>query len=876
MDRRYTLGQNGAQARANQNSYIPATPINNNGSAGGNNNSQTPFSYQHVKQMSHHSSSSIMHHHHSSSSATIMSVHSANNNNTYSNLPPPQQQMQNQSARSAVLDHHHNVSTTNNGAMIHRTLPKPNSALYSNGGGGGMVSASHYGNVMTVGSPPHHNHNNSNSNNNHMMYYGTTTNGGSANPSNNSSGNNHGPIMINGTNHATILPVVSNNHSNGVVYGISGLINGGMNNASNGNNHSRQMNNMPQTYAALENSGSTEGLPPSLVESMRTLFDILDDTKQGKIRLSDIESRWEQSDSANGTGAEPLIRMGVMGYLRKVTPSDGLLTFDRFCTGLRLALLANNNTGGMVSNQGSLKHPSQHSGMPPQHHSTSYLLNNQNQASKIQMNGGSNVNNHSLYGTTGHPHHHHTMNKSHSAVPLINTNSNTTGRSSKIPSLSSSRLPMPNSSSNSNNSPGHNNIGLPNGRIVMNGAPAFNNGNSSGIPGLHKKHSEHGTTVAMVHSHPPQGLGVNNSGTLKSTGANSTHRLTNNSKSNGSLDNLKATLEEKLSIGPPKDRPPSAPLLDVDGQRKDNHHHQYHSNSNNNANSGVQSSSSTVNRRRAKSSDRDQDHDRKQSGNNIHKEEDGKKQVSFATSRQRTLSMPQLQLNKLKTKSSSSGGEQDSSSFPPNSTSKPQGSGSSGNSSGTNGLNGTLKFSVHKSHHTNGGGSSAIPTFASSRSLKMNSSSGNLNRDYSGEHHAKDLPAPPPKPPRNPVSSSAMVTIVTNGGSNSGPGDAPHSGSSVGSSSQSCSTLSSTSTNSSKVMEARKPLSMVWQKGLTTAAEKKPIEQSLSVASVTATSAVVANNKNNSGINNNGGNNGPQNNLPAPGVKSHTQHNSAT
>lgn len=67
---------------------------------------------------------------------------------------------------------------------------------------------------------------------------------------------------------------------------------------------------------------------------MRTLFDIMDDKRTGYVRLTDIEQRWKD-DGAKG------LPHGVIDSLRKVTPPNGLLSFDRFCAGLKICLLRN-------------------------------------------------------------------------------------------------------------------------------------------------------------------------------------------------------------------------------------------------------------------------------------------------------------------------------------------------------------------------------------------------------------------------------------------------------------------------------------------------------------------------------------------------------
>ena len=74
-----------------------------------------------------------------------------------------------------------------------------------------------------------------------------------------------------------------------------------------------------------------DGLPTSFIESLRTLFDILDEGKTGSVSLKDIEARW----SENAQGLPP----GVLEALKTVTPPNGRLSFERFVGGLRIALV---------------------------------------------------------------------------------------------------------------------------------------------------------------------------------------------------------------------------------------------------------------------------------------------------------------------------------------------------------------------------------------------------------------------------------------------------------------------------------------------------------------------------------------------------------
>ncbi|CAH2231390.1 jg27703 [Pararge aegeria aegeria] len=77
-----------------------------------------------------------------------------------------------------------------------------------------------------------------------------------------------------------------------------------------------------------------ESLPKQFVSAMRTLFDIMDDKHTGYVKLTDIENRW-RDDRTKG------LPRGVIESLQKVASHDGLLTFESFCTGLKICLLRN-------------------------------------------------------------------------------------------------------------------------------------------------------------------------------------------------------------------------------------------------------------------------------------------------------------------------------------------------------------------------------------------------------------------------------------------------------------------------------------------------------------------------------------------------------
>ncbi|XP_054440739.1 suppressor APC domain-containing protein 2 [Pteronotus mesoamericanus] len=78
---------------------------------------------------------------------------------------------------------------------------------------------------------------------------------------------------------------------------------------------------------------STEGLPRAFLQSLRTLFDILDDRRRGYVHLREIESRWQGADASE-------LPHGVLEGLRQVAPASGYLTFERFVAGLRTSLLS--------------------------------------------------------------------------------------------------------------------------------------------------------------------------------------------------------------------------------------------------------------------------------------------------------------------------------------------------------------------------------------------------------------------------------------------------------------------------------------------------------------------------------------------------------
>lgn len=89
---------------------------------------------------------------------------------------------------------------------------------------------------------------------------------------------------------------------------------------------------LPHAASAL----GTEGLPRAFLQSLRTLFDILDDRQRGYVHLREIESRWQGADARE-------LPCGVLEGLRQVAPANGYLTFERFVAGLRTSLLNANS-----------------------------------------------------------------------------------------------------------------------------------------------------------------------------------------------------------------------------------------------------------------------------------------------------------------------------------------------------------------------------------------------------------------------------------------------------------------------------------------------------------------------------------------------------
>lgn len=114
-------------------------------------------------------------------------------------------------------------------------------------------------------------------------------------------------------------------------------------------------------------NGPMDNLPKQFVSAMRTLFDIMDDKRTGFVRLSDIEHRW-QDDGAKG------LPHGVIDSLRKVTPLNGMLSFERFCAGLKICLLRNQSDSSQSSPSSTTTPPKVNRRTPLAASSESHLL----------------------------------------------------------------------------------------------------------------------------------------------------------------------------------------------------------------------------------------------------------------------------------------------------------------------------------------------------------------------------------------------------------------------------------------------------------------------------------------------------------------------
>jgi hypothetical protein len=122
---------------------------------------------------------------------------------------------------------------------------------------------------------------------------------------------------------------------------------------------------MMEMPAISEENPFIYGMSKQFVNALHELFDIMDNSRTGAVRYADIASQWEEDET------DPYFPKGLINCLSKVTLPNGLLTFDRFCAGIKLCLLKNqvditnndDNNNGITTLQ-SLP-PSVTSALPP-------------------------------------------------------------------------------------------------------------------------------------------------------------------------------------------------------------------------------------------------------------------------------------------------------------------------------------------------------------------------------------------------------------------------------------------------------------------------------------------------------------------------------
>ncbi|XP_063066458.1 suppressor APC domain-containing protein 2 isoform X2 [Engraulis encrasicolus] len=119
-------------------------------------------------------------------------------------------------------------------------------------------------------------------------------------------------------------------------------VNGFTNSCKTGAKKEGTVRNGKVNMQPKETEFTTDGLPKAFLQSLRTLFDILDDGRRGYVHISEIEGRWQGAESQG-------LPSGVLECLWRVTPPHGCLTFERFVAGLRNSML--NPENGNVKHQ---------------------------------------------------------------------------------------------------------------------------------------------------------------------------------------------------------------------------------------------------------------------------------------------------------------------------------------------------------------------------------------------------------------------------------------------------------------------------------------------------------------------------------------------
>uniref|UniRef100_A0A0M3ILQ9 EF-hand domain-containing protein n=1 Tax=Ascaris lumbricoides TaxID=6252 RepID=A0A0M3ILQ9_ASCLU len=79
-------------------------------------------------------------------------------------------------------------------------------------------------------------------------------------------------------------------------------------------------------------------LPDHFVDSLRILFDILDTNRTGHISYQQLCSRWDELPT-------PQLPPSFLHCLGRITPRNGMLTFERFLAAVRQSLNEQNIYG---------------------------------------------------------------------------------------------------------------------------------------------------------------------------------------------------------------------------------------------------------------------------------------------------------------------------------------------------------------------------------------------------------------------------------------------------------------------------------------------------------------------------------------------------
>lgn len=92
---------------------------------------------------------------------------------------------------------------------------------------------------------------------------------------------------------------------------------------------------MLELCEATEENPFIHGMSRQFVDALQQLFNVMDSESLGTIKYVDLAAQWEEDE------VDPYFPKGLIACLAKVTLPNGLLTFDRFCAGIKLCLLKN-------------------------------------------------------------------------------------------------------------------------------------------------------------------------------------------------------------------------------------------------------------------------------------------------------------------------------------------------------------------------------------------------------------------------------------------------------------------------------------------------------------------------------------------------------